>query len=76
MPAMLNLASLLIGVIALFSALFAFLPFVGWANWFVIPVAVVGLVLGLASRAKSGRNLNIVVIVVAVLRLSLGGGFF
>jgi hypothetical protein len=34
----------------------------------------VGLGLGVLSRQKSGRNLNLVVIVVGVLRLMLGGG--
>lgn len=71
-----NLLSLAIGGLALVAALFAFLPLLGWANWFIIPLAVIGLVVGLASRDKSGRNLNIVVIVIGVLRLSLGGGIF
>lgn len=73
---MLNLLSLLIGALALVGALFAFLPLLGWANWFVVPLAVVGLVVGLASRETGGRNLNLVVIVIGVLRLMLGGGIF
>lgn len=72
---MLNIVSLLIGAVALVLALPAFLPFLGWANWFVIPVAVVGLAVGVLSRGKAGRNLNLVVLVVCVLRLMLGGGF-
>ena len=36
---MLNLVSLLIGVVALVFALIAFLPLLGWANWFIIPLA-------------------------------------
>src|SRR5687768_13267348 len=75
-PAMLNLASLLIGVVALLLAIPAFLPFLGWANWLIIPLAVVGLVLGMLSSRKSGRNLNLVVIVIGVIRLMLGGGIF
>jgi hypothetical protein len=71
---MLNIISLLVGFVALLMALPSFLPFLGWGNWFVIPVAVVGLVFGVLSRSTSGRNLNLVVIVIAVLRLSLGGG--
>lgn len=73
---MLNLVSLLIGLGTLFLALFAFLPFLGWANWVIIPFAVVGLALGAMSASKSGRNLNLVVIIIGALRLSLGGGFF
>lgn len=71
---MLNIISLLIGVVGLLMALPSFLPFLGWGNWFVIPVAIVGLAFGVLSRKTSGRNLNLLVIVVAVLRLSLGGG--
>jgi tetrahydromethanopterin S-methyltransferase subunit C len=73
---MLNLVSLAIGAVALVLSLIAFLPLVGWANWFIIPIAVVGLVIGVLSRSNSGRNLNIVVICVGVIRLMLGGGIF
>ena len=73
---MLNIASLVIGAIALLLAIPAFIPLLGWANWFVIPVALVGLVVGILSRKTSGRNLNLIVIVIAGLRLMLGGGIF
>ena len=71
---MLNISSLVIGVIALILAVFAFIPLLGWANWVIIPFAVVGLALGAMSDKTSGRNLNIVVIVIGVVRLMLGGG--
>ena len=71
---MLNLISILIGVIALIFALPAFIPFLGWLNWLVIPVAIVGLAIGAMSSHKAGRNLNIIVIVVGAIRLFLGGG--
>lgn len=74
--AMLNIASLVIGAFALLLAIPAFLPLLGWANWIVIPIAVVGLALGAMSDRTSGRNLNIVVIVIGTLRLMLGGGLF
>ncbi len=73
---MLNLLSIIVGVVALLLAVPAFLPLLGWLNWIVVPLALVGLGLGAASKSKSGRNLNLVVIVVAVLRLMLGGGLF
>ena len=73
---MLNIGSLVIGVIALILAVFAFIPFLGWANWVIIPFAVVGLALGAMSDRTSGRKLNIVVIVIGVIRLMLGGGIF
>ena len=71
---MLNIASLVIGVIALILAIPAFIPLLGWANWVIVPIAVAGLALGAMSDKTSGRNLNIVVIVVGVIRLMLGGG--
>ena len=71
---MLNISSLVIGFIALILAIFAFIPFLGWANWVIIPFAIVGLALGAMSSSNSGRNLNIVVIVIGVIRLMLGGG--
>ena len=71
---MLNIASLIIGVVALLFALVAFIPLLGWANWFIIPLAIIGAVVGMISRSKAGRNLNLFVILVGVVRLSLGGG--
>jgi hypothetical protein len=69
-----NAASVIIGLVALVIALVGFIPLLGWLNWLVLPGAVVGLVLGLMSRQTSGRNINLVVIVLALFRLSLGGG--
>jgi hypothetical protein len=69
-----NMISLLLGVVALILALIAFIPLLGWANWVIIPLAVVGLAFGVISDRTSGRNLNIVVICVGVVRLWLGGG--
>lgn len=71
-----NLISILIGLIALFWAFFAFLPLLGWMYWFVVPVALVGLAIGALSRHDGGRNLNLVVIAVGVVRLVIGHGIF
>jgi len=74
MVPMRNLISIALGLIALVLVIVAFIPLLGWANWFIIPIAIVGLALGAMSDRTSGRNLNIVVIVAGVLRLMLGGG--
>lgn len=74
--AMLNILSLIVGACSLFMAIFAFIPFLGWANWMIIPIAIFGLALGVLSGRTSGRNLNLVVIGVGALRLMLGGGIF
>ena len=71
---MLNIASLVIGGITLILALFAFIPLLGWANWIILPFAIIGLALGVLSKQTSGRNLHIVVIAIGVIRLMLGGG--
>ena len=71
---MLNLASLIIGIVGLVFALVAFIPFLGWANWLIIPLALIGAAVGMASRSNAGRNLNLFVAVVGVVRLMLGGG--
>ena len=73
---MLNLVSLIIGVVALLCAVVAFLPLLGWPNWLII------IPLGGdrrrrrrgSSKSNSGRNLNLFVIVVGIVRLMLGGG--
>jgi len=64
----------MIGVVALMLAVIAFIPLLGWANWLIIPLAVIGAGLGLMSNGTAGRNLNLFVIVVGVFRLILGGG--
>ena len=71
---MLNLVSLAIGIVALVLAVPGFIPLLGWMNWFIVPLAMIGAGIGALSRSKSGRNLNLIVIVIGILRLSLGGG--
>ena len=39
---MFNLVSLIIGFVALVFAAVAFIPFLGWANWLIIPLAIIG----------------------------------
>ena len=73
---MLNLLSLLIGIFGLISVAFAFIPLLGWMNWAIIPMAIIGLGIGVVSKRKTGTNLNIAVILIAAFRLMLGGGIF
>jgi len=79
-----GLISLLWGVVAMLWMVLALLPLLGWGNWFLIPFAAVGAVIaaigiaitspGNRGRAKAGLVLNGLVIIVAVVRLHLGGG--
>ena len=71
---MFNLVSLIIGFVALILALIAFLPLLGWANWLIIPLAVIGAAIGMISRGNAGRNVNLFVIVIGIVRLILGHG--
>ncbi|RYY29029.1 MAG: hypothetical protein EOP62_01565 [Sphingomonadales bacterium] len=70
---MLNIISILIGVITLPVMLLALIPLLGWINYLVIPMAIVGVALGAASDSNAGRNLNIVVGLIGMVRLWLGG---
>ena len=62
---MFNLVSLIIGFVALVCAVVAF-----------IPLAIIGAVVGMVSRGTAGRNLNLLVILIGIVRLMLGGGIF
>ena len=50
--AMLNLVSLIIGIVALVCAAVAFIPLLGWANWLIIPLAVIGAGIGAVSSSN------------------------
>ncbi|MGV3554297.1 MAG: hypothetical protein ACO1OD_03490 [Croceibacterium sp.] len=71
---MLNVLSILTGLLSLAIVIPSQIPLLGWGNWFALPVVVVGIVLGALSRSNSGRNFCLVVFAIAVVRLMLGGG--
>jgi hypothetical protein len=70
---MLNFLSLAVGVVAFPIMLLGLIPLLGWLNYLVIPMAILGLALGALSDSNTGRNLNIVVLLVGGIRLWLGG---
>ncbi|MGE8213983.1 MULTISPECIES: hypothetical protein [unclassified Stenotrophomonas] len=80
-----GLISLIWGIVALLWMMLAFIPLLGWGNWFLIPFAAVGAIIAAIGllftheakrgRAKTGLILNAIVIIVGVFRLSIGGGF-
>jgi hypothetical protein len=79
-----GMISLLWGMLALLWMVVAFIPLLGWANWLLIPFAVVGAIIAAVGivftaadkrgRANAGLVLNGMVIVVGAIRLLLGGG--
>ena len=70
---MLNLISIIVGVVAFPVMLLGLVPLLGWLNYLVIPLAVLGAALGALSDSSTGRNLNLVVLLVGFVRLWLGG---
>lgn len=79
-----GLISLLWGIVALFWMVLALIPVIGLTNWLLIPFAAAGAAIAAIGilftrsekrgRAKAGLILNGIVIVVAAIRLSMGGG--
>jgi len=71
---MLNILSIFVGLVALILAIPAFIPFLGILNWLIVPIALVGVLLGALSQSNSGRNFCLIVAAICILRLFLGGG--
>ncbi|MEO8366669.1 MAG: hypothetical protein ABI538_10725 [Pseudoxanthomonas sp.] len=79
-----GLISVLWGVVAMIWMVLALIPLLGWGNWFLIPFAAVGAIIAAigilftssarTGRARTGLLLNGIVIVVAIVRLGIGGG--
>ena len=79
-----GIISIVWGLFALLWMALALVPLLGWGNWFLIPFAAVGVAIaaigvvfsrsGHRGRAKTGLVINAVVILVAIVRLHLGGG--
>jgi hypothetical protein len=69
-----NIISLIVGVVVLLFALVGTIPLLGWLNWLFIPMALVGAAIGALSSHKSGRNLNLIVLVYCTIRLIIGHG--
>ena len=71
---MLNLLSFLFGIISLVIVIPSQIPFLGIGNWFALPLIAVGVVLGALSSSNGGRNFCLIILLIASVRLMLGGG--
>lgn len=71
---MLNIISIVVGLVGLVLAIIGLVPLLGWTNWLWLIVPVIGAGIGALSGSTRGRNLNLVVLGVMVVRLMLGGG--
>jgi hypothetical protein len=64
----------LLAIISIFGMLLGFIPLLGWLNWLVIPVAIIGLLFSVISGSRGAMIICIVAIVLGMLRLKLGFG--
>jgi hypothetical protein len=71
---LLNVLAYLIGLVSLVIVIPAQIPLLGWANWIALPVIVIGIIIGALSSKDGGRNFCLVVLLIAAVRLMLGGG--
>ena len=69
-----NLLAYLFGLISLVIVIPATIPLLGWANWVALPLIVIGIIFGALSSSNGGRNFCFVVLLIAAIRLSIGGG--
>lgn len=69
-----KIIGLILGILAALGMLLAFIPLLGWLNWFNIPFAIVGLIFSVISKSKGGTILCIVAVIFGMIRLALGGG--
>lgn len=73
---MLNVIAYLVGLASLVIVIPAQIPLLGWANWVALPVIVFGIIIGALSSKDGGRNFCLIVLLIAAVRLMLGGGIF
>jgi hypothetical protein len=45
-----------IGIISTIAIVVAFLPFLGFLHWFVVPLSVIGFILGLTGWSHNRKN--------------------
>ena len=71
---MLSILASLIGIVALVLMIPTVIPFLGWANWLIVPIALFGAVIGSFSGKTTGRNFCLIVAAIGIFRLFIGGG--
>ena len=71
---MFSLIAYLIGLLSLVIVIPSQIPFLGWGNWVALPLIVLGVIIGALSSSNGGRNFCLVVLLIASVRLIIGGG--
>lgn len=70
--------SLIIGFICIIALVVAFFPFLGFLHWFIVPMATVGVILGLVNLVKkrgnflsaSGIMLCTIALIIGILKIA------
>jgi hypothetical protein len=71
---MFNLLAYIFGLVSLVIVIPSTIPLLGWGNWLALPLIVIGVVFGALSSKDGGRNFCLIVLLIAAVRLTLGGG--
>ncbi len=80
-----GIVSLVLGIISIIGMFIGLIPFLGWMNWGVIPIAGVGIIISIVAiaTAKENRGLSIaglilcaVALIIGTIRLIIGWGVF
>jgi len=78
-----QVAALIFSILAVIGMFFGFIPFLGWMNWGVIPIAIIGFILSIiaVATAKKDKGMAIaglvmcpIAIIFGAVRLFIGGG--
>ena len=79
------IASLVWGIIAIFGMCIGLIPFLGWLNWGVIPLAGIGFIISIVATviARENKELSIagaflclIALLIGTVRLIIGCGVF
>lgn len=62
------------GILSMIGMLLGMVPFLGWLNWFNIPLAIVGLVISIIGKSNGGMIICGLAVLFGMLRLLMGGG--
>ncbi len=71
-----QILSVLIGLVCAVLLVPGLIPLLGWLQWAVLAGCVLGIIVGSFCQRKIGLTINVAVALVAALRLFLGGGLF
>ncbi len=70
-----QILSVLIGLFAFVWMVLGMIPLLGWIQWPVLALCVLGIIFGAFPKRKIGLSINLMVGVVAALRAVIFGGF-